>query len=137
MASTSGTGFAISAVTWSMSDKRPSTVKVDAQRIGKLVTKQVSNVIETTNWNVQRNVAQSNPESLITADCANDIGPYKGGAIPLLCRLSVKIVGVSCFSVDSRSCCATFAARGGLRKSRIDQTIKRTIDTEGLGYELL
>jgi hypothetical protein len=120
MASTSGTGFAISAVAWSMSDKRPSTVKVDAQRMGKLVTKQVSNVIGTTNWNVQRNVAESNVESLVTADCANEIGPYKGGAISLVCRLSVKIVEVSCFSVDSHSRCATFAVRGGLRKSRID-----------------
>jgi hypothetical protein len=80
-------------------------------------------------------------ESLIAAECANEIGPYKGGAISLVCRLSVKIVESSCFSVDSYSRCATFAVRGGLRKSRIDQTIaasvKRTIDTEGLGYKLL
>ena len=67
-------------------------------------------------------------ESLIAAECANEIGPYKGGAIPLLCRLSVKIVEVSGFSVDSRSCCATFAARGGLRKSRINQTIAASVE---------
>jgi hypothetical protein len=67
-------------------------------------------------------------ESLIAAECANEIGPYKGRAIPLLCRLSVKIVEVSCFSVDSRSCCATFAARGGLRKSRINQTIAASVE---------
>ena len=67
-------------------------------------------------------------ESLIAADCANEIGPYKGGAIPLLCRLSVKIVEVACFSVDSRSCCATFAARGGLRKPRINQTIAASVE---------
>jgi hypothetical protein len=80
-------------------------------------------------------------ESLIAAECANEIGSCKGGAIPLLCRLSVKIVGVSCFSVDSRSRCATFAAGRGPRKSRIDQTIaasvERTIDTRVLGHRLL
>jgi hypothetical protein len=67
-------------------------------------------------------------ESLIAAECANEIGPYKGGAIPLWCRLSVKIVEVSCFSVDSCSCCATFAARGGLRKSGINQTIAASVE---------
>ena len=74
MASTRGTGFVISAVAWSMSDKRPSTVKVDAQRMGKLVTKQVSNVIETTNWRCRETWPRAtlNPSSPQTVRTKSD-----------------------------------------------------------------
>ena len=51
VASSSGAGFAVSAVTGSLMDKRSSTAQVDGQRMGKLVAEQVSNVIRTTKWN--------------------------------------------------------------------------------------
>jgi hypothetical protein len=62
-ASISGTGFAISAVTGSMSDKRSSTAQVDGKRMGKLVAEQVSNVFRTTTWSEDKNIAENNMES--------------------------------------------------------------------------
>jgi len=56
--STSGAGFAISAVAGSMSDKRSATVQVDGKRMGKLVAEQVSNVMRTTTWNDVKNTQQ-------------------------------------------------------------------------------
>jgi len=63
-ASISGTGFAISAVTGSMSDKRSSTAQVDGKRMGKLVAEQVSNVLRTTTWSEEKNMAENNMESI-------------------------------------------------------------------------
>jgi Domain of unknown function (DUF4410) len=64
VASTSGVGFAISAVTGSMTDKRSSTAQVDGQRMGKLVAEQVSNLMRTTAWNEEKNMAENNIESI-------------------------------------------------------------------------
>jgi hypothetical protein len=64
VASSSGTGFAISAVTGSLTDKRSSTAQVDGQRLGKLVAEQVSNVIRTTTWNEEKNMAENSTESI-------------------------------------------------------------------------
>jgi hypothetical protein len=64
VASSSGAGFAISAVTGSLTDKRSSTAQVDGQRMGKLVAEQVSKVIRTKTWNEEKNMAENDMESI-------------------------------------------------------------------------